>query len=81
MDETISFPPGIVMTTSVLTGPFFIVLIIPLIWFRALIFMVLTNDTTLPDVFNIIITRPGTRSFHWIRQENTAEAGPFGSCS
>ena len=40
MDATISAPPAIVMTTSVLTGPFLIDFTVPGMWFRALICMV-----------------------------------------
>jgi len=43
MDETVSWPPAMAMTTSVLTGPFLIAFTVPGIWFRALIFMVFTR--------------------------------------
>ena len=51
MDETISLPPGMLITTSVLTGPFLIIFTVPAIWLRALIFTQITNPYCVPGLF------------------------------
>jgi hypothetical protein len=55
IEETIWLPPAIAMTTSVLTGPFLLILTVPGIWLRALIFMVFTGGKYGLSLFNVYL--------------------------
>lgn len=58
MEETISFPPAMEITTSVLTGPFFIIFTVPGIWFLALIFTVFTTHNNHAYIIKCCISGP-----------------------